>query len=525
MKTTTIVKITSMVFLPLCCFGSIFAQNIRLVKIGNYKNMTDFAPNEPSVAMNTLNTNELVIGANAGIYYMSKDGGLTWTEGVLSGTFSADDDPIVIADNHGSFYYFHQVAGMSVIKCQKKNTIDDPWTTGSSTPRNGSNQSNRDNASFDPVYNNLYATWTQFSYLSSENPRDSSFIYFSRSEDLGLTWTPSVRISKKGGNSQGGTGSVHGACNTTGPNGEVYVSWWGLGSNIYFDKSDDQGKTWLADDIQVISAPNPWIFSIPGIMFNITFPVIACDRSNGDYRGMIYIAWANCRNNSNDSDIWLVRSMDGGQHWSVRTRISNGPAFKHQFACHLTIDQVTGYVYVLYYDRRNYSDSNTDVYLAVSKDGGDSFDNMKISDAPFVPVNTAYIGDNVSVCAHNNKVFATWTRQDNAKNSIWGAMIDFTESGIEPPTKTASVLEPNSPNPFSESTIISFQLDRPRKVTLQVTDQSGKMVATLIQSKDLPGGKHTVHFEPNAFNLQPGIYYYSIICDNKPITKQMVFTR
>jgi len=233
----------------ICLAGTANALNIRLVKIGDSKTSDRSEPNEPSIAVNPLNNNEIVIGANAGIYYCSKDGGLTWTDGVLSGTFSPDDDPIVIADDNGSFYYFHQVAGMSVIKCHRKNTIDDPWTAGSSTARNGTTQSNRDFASFDPLSKNLYVTWSQYDRLNSTSPLDSSIVNFSRSEDQGSTWSPSVRVSVKGGDSGGGCQSTHGACNTIGPNGEVYVSWWGPGCLMYFNASTDQGKTWLAKDI------------------------------------------------------------------------------------------------------------------------------------------------------------------------------------------------------------------------------------------------------------------------------------
>ena len=90
----------------------------------------------------------------------------------------------------------------------------------------------------------------------------------------------------------------------------------------------------------------------------------------------------------------------------------------------LTIDQTTGYLYTLFYDRRNYSDSQTDVYLAVSKDGGITFENHKISESPFTPLSYVFFGDYINISAHQGVVRPIWTRYENGQLSVWTAIIN-----------------------------------------------------------------------------------------------------
>ncbi len=49
---------------------------------------------------------------------------------------------------------------------------------------------------------------------------------------------------------------------TTGPNAEVYICWWGP-DGLMFDRSLDQGLTWLTEDINITNHVN-WIYTIPG---------------------------------------------------------------------------------------------------------------------------------------------------------------------------------------------------------------------------------------------------------------------
>lgn len=89
----------------------------------------------------------------------------------------------------------------------------------------------------------------------------------------------------------------------------------------------------------------------------------------------------------------------------------------------MTVDQATGYIYMVYYDRRDYDDNRTDVYLAYSRDGGSSFKEVKISESPFVPDPTKFFGDYDNISAHNGIITPIWTRMDKGKTSVLTAVI------------------------------------------------------------------------------------------------------
>ncbi|MFA6129241.1 MAG: T9SS type A sorting domain-containing protein [Bacteroidales bacterium] len=495
-----------------------YAQHVN-VRIGS--SINGMVPNEPSVCINPVNSNQILVGANNNNYYLSEDGGLTWQRGVLESTYGVNCDPVIVCDDQGDYYYFHLVPNLSRVVCQKKNRSESSWTNGSYTALNGTMHIDKEWAVFDPVKGNLYTTWSQFNRHGSTDPRDSTIIFLARSEDRGLTWSEKVRISNKGGNSSGGFWSVHGSYPATGPDGEVYVCWWSP-AGLMFDKSIDEGKTWLPSDIRITS-PVLWIYEVPGMQLTPSFPVISCDRSQGHYRGTIYINWSDNRKGTADSDIWVVKSADGGKTWSAPKRVNDDPPGKQQFFNFLCIDQVTGYLYITYYDRRNYTDNRTDVYLAISRDGGSSFENMKISDTPFVPYSTAFFGHYLGVSAYDDHVFAAWSRQDNGVNSLWGAIVDTGSNGKEEQTKGPTVLEQNSPNPFNEYTFFSFKLAEAGPVTLKVCDLNGHIVAVLLNGEQRFAGKHTIHFSPGQYNLAPGVFYYTLITKEQTISRKMIY--
>jgi hypothetical protein len=91
----------------------------------------------------------------------------------------------------------------------------------------------------------------------------------------------------------------------------------------------------------------------------------------------------------------------------------------------MTVDQLTGYVYCVFYDRRAYSDHKTDVWLAVSKDGGQTYQNIKISDKPFEPEEKTFFGDYNHISAHNGMVRPIWTRLEGGMLSVWTALIQI----------------------------------------------------------------------------------------------------
>lgn len=79
----------------------------------------------------------------------------------------------------------------------------------------------------------------------------------------------------------------------------------------------------------------------------------------------------------------------------------------------------------------------------------------------------------------------------------------------------------NSPNPYSNSTSIAYELQKNASlVSLFVYDVTGKVVAEQLEGNQ-QSGKHLVKF--NANSLPAGIYYYSLMIDNNfTATQKMV---
>ena len=82
-------------FISVACFNSMKAQFTN-VMIDN-----TFNPEEPSIAINPLNTNEIVAGSNLQNSYCSSDGGTTWITGFIISSLAEAGDPCLIADSSG----------------------------------------------------------------------------------------------------------------------------------------------------------------------------------------------------------------------------------------------------------------------------------------------------------------------------------------------------------------------------------------------------------------------------------------
>jgi hypothetical protein len=423
---------------------NLFAQfpNIRV----SQPSSTD--PNETSIAINPIDTSNLVAGANIRYYYYSTNGGYTWIQGNLNSPLGVWGDPCVVFDLNGHCYFGHlsnpSSGGYWIdrIVVQKSTNKGVSWSSGVGIGYNPPTR-NQDKEwlavdwTNSPFRNNIYVAWTEFDSYGSSNPQDSSRILFARSTDGGQTWSAPVRVSDKGGDCIDGDNTVEGAVPAVGPNGEIYLSWAGpLG--LVFDKSTDGGLTWGIDKV-VTSIPGGWDFNVPGIYRCNGLPITACDISNSPYRGNIYINWSDQRNGTNNTDIFLVKSTDGGNTWSQPIKVNQDNTQTHQFFTWMTVDPATGYIYIVYYDRRNYSDNRTDVYLARSTDGGSTFTEFKISQSPFTPTSSIFFGDYTGITALNGNVYPIWTRLENSQRSVWIAIFRDTIQAQQ--TSTFSVGE------------------------------------------------------------------------------------
>lgn len=394
-----------------------------------------YQPCEPSIAIDPTNPANIVAGAILDKVYTSADTGRTWTIDRLTSELGVFGDPCVIATPKGNFHYFHLSdpggkgwAGddlLDQIVCQSSFDKGKTWNGGVGIGKNPPKDQDKEWAVANERGSRLFVTWTEFDKYGSKAEHDSTYILFARGNRKGTRWSKPVRINDHAGNCTDDSGTAEGAVPTSGGKNKVYVA-WSLNDTIWFDRSRNGGRKWLKHDRVAAHIYGGWSHSIPGIKRANGMPVTACDQSGGQYHGRIYINWADQRNGEDDTDTWVVWSDDEGESWSQPVRVNDDPPGSHQFFTWMTVDQVTGHLYTVFYDRRNYDDWRTDVYMAVSRDGGQTWKNVRVSESPFVPSETIFFGDYNNIAAHNGIVRPIWTRHDEGRLSILTALIEFT---------------------------------------------------------------------------------------------------
>lgn len=507
---------------------------------GQYTNVMISDQNDPeevSICINPKNTNQIVAGANLNNYFYSDDGGLSWTHNILQDSvYGVWGDPIIFTDTSGAFYYSHlanppssTVGGSWIDRIVFTKSLDGGmtwWNGGTVVGKNGVKAQDKEGVVVNQANNEIYVTWTQFDNYGSSNPLDSSVILFSKSNDAGLTWIPPIRISKNAGDCVDDDQTVEGAIPTVGPNGEIYVVWTGP-DGFVLNKSLDGGDTWLEEEIYVIDMPGGWNYNIGGLQRCNGLPQLRTDLSGGPNHGTMYLNWTDQRNGSNDTDVWLIKSTNGGDTWSTPVRVNDDQLGRQQFLTWMDIDQTNGNIYCVFYDRRNYSSisDSTDVFLAFSVDGGAIFQNRQINEFGFVPSPAIFFGDYISISAVDNIIRPIWMAYNDNTLSVWTALIDGSIVGLNSSilnTYSPIDLQQNYPNPFNESTWIKFKLDKPTKVILTVSDLLGNKVATLYKDELFKAGSYDYIFNSDYFDIKPGVYHYSLESQDVKITKKMV---
>lgn len=425
MKGNTI-TITSIIviFWAFSAFGQFKNQKVNQDKEGQYPAV------EPAVIINPTNTQNIVIGSGLNRVIFSKDGGTTWMETVLKSSFGVIGDPVLTTDSKGSIYYFHLAdpAGkgrstdtwLDRIVSQRSDDGGMFWNDGTFTGFNHPKDQDKPWAISHPKKDFLAVTWTQFDQYGSPDKGCQSNILFSKSTNKAEKWSEPVRINKESGDCLDDDLTAMGAVPYIDMQGRIFVTWAQNGL-IYLDRSFDNGDTWLRSDISVTRQLGGWNMRIPGLGRCNGLPVLNGDHSGSPFTGSLYVAYADQRLGE-DTDIWFIKSPNRGDNWSEPIRVS-AKATGHQFMPWLTVDQTTGHLYLLYYSRYGLNGNETDVYLAWSTDGGSKFQEIKISETPFIPDEMVFFGDYLNISAHKGVIVPVWTRMDHGRTSIMSTII------------------------------------------------------------------------------------------------------
>ncbi len=416
----------------LFCLGvTMSSAQFKNIKLAEYK-VGVYPPLEPSIAINRKNPKNIVAGIGLNQMVYSLDEGGTWSEVFIKSPFGVLGDPSVISDSKGDLYYFHLAdpsgegrnndAWLDRIVCQKSEDGGKTWSEGASIGNNPPKDQDKPWPAVHPKKQILYTTWTQFDKYGLKDANCHSNILFSMSTNGGRKWSRPIQLNQNPGDCIDDDNTTEGAVPAVAIDGRIFVTWANQGV-IFMDRSYDGGQTWLTNDLGIMKQTGGWSMDIPGLGRCNGMPVLMVDTSSGKRQSILYLVFADQRNGENDTDIWFIRSLDRGDHWTVPTRVNQDGPGKHQFMPWMTVDQTTGNIYIVYYDRRAYNDAQTDVYMAYSADGGTTFKEIKVSESPFVPSIDKFFGDYNNVSAHAGLVTPIWTRMDDGKTSVWTAVI------------------------------------------------------------------------------------------------------
>ncbi len=412
----------------------------NLTNVTESENSVFIDPNNASYLLNSNNSTSwsggsvgTLYGAN---YFQSSNAGIGWA-GTPSGAGGSNSgDPTTAINLNGREYvnFISNAYGQGIAYSDNGTS----WSTATVAPNPGDladkNHMWIDNKITSPYEGNLYVSWTDF------GGADDSQIKISRSTNDGVNWSTPLNIS-----SAINAGSHNQGVNIqTGPNGEVYVAWtvydsWPSNETaIGFAKSTNGGVSY-SSATRIIS--NIKGIRITGVSKNHrvnSFPVMAVDISGGSNNGNIYIVWTNIgvpgTNSGTNKSVYLIRSTNGGTTWSTPVRVNQGPnnAGKEAYFPWISCDPETGVLSVVFYDDRNVTSTQCEVFAAYSTDAGNTWTDFKVSDVAFTPsgipgLASNYMGDYLGITSKGGKVYPCWT--DN-RGSTYMTYVSPFELGL-----------------------------------------------------------------------------------------------
>lgn len=335
--------------------------------------------NEPTIAVNPLNSSFLIAGSNdeqdqppcgpgpvrgatlgsdcsffdgvgtSGVY-TSSNGGKTWTnQGLLdnqptwAGTgVLSDGDPVIAygprPDSAGRFswangaraYYssLATVAGAKGVEYVIVSYSDDDgvhWSAPvvatnrtSSTGFNDKNWITVDTSPASPFFGRVYLSWTQFR-SNTATGNGSEPVMVSVSADGGLSFGAPNQLSPAGNN---GTGNGRqGSSGTVGPDGTAYIA-FEQGFSQVITVSRDGGKSWTRPI--TIGAVTDIDDPIPGANFRTdSFPAIGADPRTGSTT--VHAAWTN--KTASGGRVVVATSTDRGATWGAPVQVSGNEGY------------------------------------------------------------------------------------------------------------------------------------------------------------------------------------------------------
>ena len=343
----------------------------------------------------------------------------------------------------------------------------------------------------------------------SNNPRQlmvTGTSFLSVSNDSGVTWHD--RFDKKSVDS---VLTANTRCK--GPENEYYSAFVEGGDlKIRMENNySSQAKT-------IAPFKNGQNYLISGRVQANGLPSVACDLSANGHFGRIYVCWSDEKYGATNKDVFLAYSDDKGASWTEPILVTYRPNHKEQFMPRLAVDQLTGFVYLVYYDLQNSAGGTfADVYLARSKNGGLLFDFFKLNETPVDLIDGGSLGDRTGLCVVNSVIRPVWVQpgEQKSRSRVFTALVDeavlaaYTSSLHEP-----LVIEKTFP--FSDKIAIDFDMTIKTPVSVLITKPLDHTFEKwIVKNKKVKKGHNHLLIDTRLLGLPKGSYTLTFYYDHK----------
>ncbi|MEZ5013588.1 MAG: sialidase family protein [Chitinophagales bacterium] len=412
----------------------IYTNQVNIDAEGN--DMLNDAGNEPSIAVNPLNPDQIVIGwrqfdniasnfRQAGWSYTT-DGGTTWTfpGRIEEGIFRSD--PVLDFTADGTFYYNSlSVTPDFVCKVFASDDGGASWNSGTDAG-GGDKQWMTVDRSGGVGDGNIYAFWT----LAYSSCLPGSFI---RSEDENTSYDDCTGLP---GDPYFGTLDVD-------VHGDLYIA--GISDDysgfilLHSANAQEEGSDIVWDDpvpVDLQGTITGWNSVNPEGLFGQTN--IAIDRSGTFLTGgNIYIlASVQPYGSFDGADVMFARSTDGGLSFEPAIRINDDPSDENvQWLGTMSVAP-NGRIDIVWLDTRDSPGSdNSALYYSYSMDGGETFSaNEKLSDIfdPHVGYPSQNkMGDYFDMVSDDTGAHLAWANTLNGGEDVYHSyIIPYTEPTV-----------------------------------------------------------------------------------------------
>jgi len=157
---------------------------------------------------------------------------------------------------------------------------------------------------------------------------------------------------------------------------------------------------------------------------------------------------------------------------------------------------------------------------------------MRNSTSPYQgsPCAMRYLGNDFKTVFFGFPIY--FMDQDDARLAAQKVMSDFGEVGIAETPKSIGVvsavlLQQNLPNPFTDQTVISYQLGRAGNVSMKVYNIAGQLVKTLVNARQESGIYNIVWsgLDDQGRRVSSGVYFCRLETDDQSAIKKMTILR